>query len=82
MTILELLEEKMAREIQEDYFFKILYLFKRENERGRACEGGVSRELDAGLQDHYLSRRQSLNQLSHLGGQYREILNDISILQQ
>jgi len=56
------------------FFLKILFIL-RENERDRAREGGGSEgeaepALIRGLQDHGLSRRQSINQLSHPGAQF------------
>ena len=67
-------------------FFKdFIYLFERERMRERAHErgegqreeqtpcraGSPMRDSIPGLQDHDLSRRQSLNQLSHRGALFR-----------
>jgi len=64
------------------FFLKdFIYLFERENERQHEREegqrerqtprraGSPMRDLIPGLQDHDLSRRQSLSQLSHTGAQ-------------
>ena len=75
-----------------EYFFKILFIHKRERERPRhrqrkkqASHKEPNVGLDPGSQDHSLSRRQTLNRLAtqvFLNGVFMELTGEMHLIEQ